>query len=91
MRDSGPIVWKIEKIEALNFNFNGWAKYKNYQLDKKCFSKVAQFLDILWPKSCIKGKPVIVEGGAIDSNGKGTLLTRECLMHPDIQVQTKFH
>jgi agmatine deiminase len=35
-----------------------------------------------------KGKPVIVEGGAIDSNGKGTLLTsEECLMHPDIQVR----
>ena len=34
------------------------------------------------------GKPVIVEGGAIDSNGKGTLLTsEECLLHPDIQVR----
>jgi agmatine deiminase len=32
-------------------------------------------------------KPVIVEGGAIDSNG--TLLTsEECLMHPDIQVRS---
>jgi agmatine deiminase len=35
-----------------------------------------------------KGKAVIVEGGAIDSNGRGTLLTsEECLMHPDIQVR----
>jgi agmatine/peptidylarginine deiminase len=28
MRDSGPIVIKTEQREALNFNFNGWAKYK---------------------------------------------------------------
>src|SRR5690606_2068681 len=35
MRDSGPIVvYNNEKREALNFNFNGWAKYSNYQLDK---------------------------------------------------------
>jgi agmatine deiminase len=37
-----------------------------------------------------KGKPVIVEGGAIDVNGKGTLLTsEECLLHPNIQVRNK--
>jgi len=89
MRDSGPIVIKNgEKREALNFNFNGWAKYKNYQLDKHVPAKVAQFLDIPLTQVMYKGKPVIVEGGAIDSNGKGTLLTsEECLMHPNIQVR----
>lgn len=89
MRDSGPIVIKNgEQREALNFNFNGWAKYKNYQLDKNIPSKVAHFLDIHLTQVIYKGKPVIVEGGAIDSNGKGTLLTsEECLMHPDIQVR----
>ena len=35
MRDSGPIIVKNgTKREALNFNFNGWAKYKNIHLDK---------------------------------------------------------
>jgi len=89
MRDSGPIIVKNgEKREALNFNFNGWAKYKNYQLDKHVPAKVAQFLDIPLTQVMYKGKPVIVEGGAIDSNGKGTLLTsEECLMHPNIQVR----
>ena len=40
-----------------------------------------------------KGKPVVFEGGAIDVNGKGTLLTsEECLLHPTIQVRnTRFH
>jgi agmatine deiminase len=89
MRDSGPIVIKNgEEREALNFNFNGWTKYKNYMLDKHVPAKVAQSLDIPLTQVMYKGKPVIVEGGAIDSNGKGTLLTsEECLMHPDIQVR----
>src|SRR4051812_29346508 len=91
MRDSGPIVVKNgSKREALNFNFNGWAKYKNYQLDKFVPSKVADFIDVPLTQVMYKGKPVIVEGGAIDVNGKGTLLTsEECLMHPSIQVRNK--
>ncbi|SDX08887.1 agmatine deiminase family protein [Flavobacterium degerlachei] len=89
MRDSGPIVIKNgDQREALNFNFNGWAKYKNYQLDKHVPATVANFLDMPLTQVMYKGKPVIVEGGAIDTNGKGTLLTsEECLMHPNIQVR----
>lgn len=92
MRDSGPIVIKNGKKgrEALNFNFNGWAKYKNYQLDKLVPAKVAKFLEIPLTQVIYNGKSVIVEGGAIDSNGKGTLLTsEECLLHPSIQVRNK--
>jgi len=89
MRDSGPIIVKNDsKREALNFNFNGWAKYKNFQLDKFVPSKVAEALKIPLTQVTYKGKPVIVEGGAIETNGKGTLITsEECLMHPTIQVR----
>jgi len=89
MRDSGPIIVKKDsKREALNFNFNGWAKYKNFQLDKFVPSKVAEALKIPLTQVTYKGKPVIVEGGAIETNGKGTLITsEECLMHPTIQVR----
>lgn len=89
MRDSGPIiVHNGSKREAINFNFNGWAKYKNYQLDKLVPSKVANHLQIPVIQATYKGKPIILEGGAIDVNGKGTLLTsEECLLHPNIQVR----
>jgi agmatine deiminase len=89
MRDSGPIIVQNgTKREALNFNFNGWAKYKNINLDKQVPAKVGEFLNLPVTQVSYKGKPVIVEGGAIDSNGKGTLLTsEECLMHPNIQVR----
>jgi agmatine deiminase len=89
MRDSGPIIVKNgSEREALNFNFNGWAKYTNFQLDKNVPAKLGDFLKIPVTQVMHKGKPVIVEGGAIDTNGCGTLLTsEECLMHPTIQVR----
>lgn len=89
MRDSGPIIVKNGATrEALNFNFNGWAKYSNYRLDKHVPKTIAKALNIPLIQVMYKGKYVILEGGAIDSNGKGTLLTsEECLLHPTIQVR----
>ncbi|MBU3682285.1 MAG: agmatine deiminase family protein [Flavobacterium sp.] len=89
MRDSGPIVVKNgEKSEALNFNFNGWAKYSNYQLDKHVPKQVSDLLNIPLTQVMYKGKPVVLEGGALEVNGKGTLITsEECLLHPNIQVR----
>ena len=90
MRDSGPIIVESadKTTEAINFNFNGWAKYKNYHLDKAIPGMISQKLGIPLTVATYKGKPVILEGGAIDSNGKGSLLTsEECLLHPSVQVR----
>ncbi|WP_308992534.1 agmatine deiminase family protein [Mariniflexile litorale] len=91
MRDSGPIIVKSgASRKAINFNFNGWAKYNNYKLDKHVPAKVAEFLNIPLEQATYKGKPFILEGGAIDVNGKGTLITsEECLLHPNIQVRNE--
>tara|TARA_R110002096_G_C14607160_1_gene723147 strand:+ start:1264 stop:2301 length:1038 start_codon:yes stop_codon:yes gene_type:complete len=89
MRDSGPIIVKnSSKRVALNFNFNGWAKYNNHKLDKGVPSKVADFLKMPLEQVTYNEKPVVVEGGAIEVNGKGSLITsEECLLHPTIQVR----
>ncbi|MEL0456282.1 agmatine deiminase family protein [Flavobacteriaceae bacterium SZ-1-7] len=89
MRDSGPIIVKNGKQrKAMNFNFNGWAKYSNHRLDKGVPEKVAETLNISVEQAMINGKPFVLEGGAIDVNGKGTLITsEECLLHPTIQVR----
>ena len=89
MRDSGPLMVQHNgRREALNFNFNGWAKYSNYLLDRHIPEKVADYLQVPLTRAVYKGKPVVLEGGAIDVNGKGTLLTsEECLLHPAIQVR----
>lgn len=90
MRDSGPLIVESGKQghEAVNFNFNGWAKYSNYFLDRHVPGVVAIALDLPLTAATYKGRPVVLEGGAIDVNGKGTLLTsEECLLHPGIQVR----
>lgn len=89
MRDSGPIiVFNGAKREALNFNFNGWAKYKNWQLDKFVPTQVGKHLNIPVTQVVYKGKNVVLEGGALEVNGKGTLITsEECLLDPLIQVR----
>ncbi|MGJ5640850.1 agmatine deiminase family protein [Formosa sp. S-31] len=91
MRDSGPIIVKkgSERV-ALNFNFNGWAKYNNYKLDRGVPQVMANAINAPLIQVTYKGKPVVLEGGAIDSNGRGTLLTsEECLLHPSVQVRNE--
>lgn len=89
MRDSGPLFIKTKNsVECLNFNFNGWAKYSNYQLDKNVPKAVSGFFKLPITQVLYKGKPVTLEGGAIEVNGKGTLITtEECLLHPSVQVR----
>ena len=88
LRDSGPIflVNKINKNKVLlNFKFNAWAKYKDYQKDNLINNKISKITKIkkINPTMIInnKLKQVVLEGGAIDVNGKGSiLLTKECLL-----------
>ena len=68
-----------------NWRFNGWAKYPNHKKDDAINDKLARRLELRqWqPTATVAGKPwrVVLEGGAIDVNGAGTLLsTEECLL-----------
>lgn len=70
-----------ESLRAITWRFNAWAKYPNYQRDAKIGSLMAQAAKTaeLCPRH---GKDrVVLEGGSIDVNGQGTLLTtEECLL-----------
>jgi len=83
MRDSGPICVSNEAAEVAynHFVFNGWAKYANHKKDAVAVTKVNQKLRLrLWQPEH-KGRRVVLEGGSIDVNGRGTLLTtEECLL-----------
>lgn len=90
MRDSGPIVVQRSdgKREALQFRFNGWAKYPNHRLDWQVPPAVAKSLKVPITEVCYQGRPVVLEGGAIEVNGKGTLITtEECLLDQKTQVR----
>jgi agmatine deiminase len=83
MRDSGPICVRNETggVAFNHFVFNGWAKYPNHKKDAVAVTKVNQKLKrrIFLPEH--KGRRVVLEGGSIDVNGRGTLLTtEECLL-----------
>ena len=88
IRDFGPIYLinkKKRKKIFINFAFRGWSKYKNFNKDNLVNNRISKFTKIkkIEPKFKIgkKTKRLILEGGAIDVNGKGSiLLTEECLL-----------
>jgi len=89
MRDSSPaFVKRNNKTEAVHFLFNGWAKYDNWKLDRKIPLQISRELNLPLTLAEYKNSHVVLEGGAIDSNGRGTLLTtEECLL--DEKTQTR--
>ena len=82
LRDSFPIFVKNELNQKvlIDWGFNSWAKYKNFNHDNKIGIKIKKFLNLDSVKPKFKNRRIILEGGSIDVNGKGVLLTtRECL------------
>jgi agmatine deiminase len=66
---------------AAVWRFNAWAKYSNWKRDAKISSLMAQSTDAHRIQPVFRNKPVVLEGGSIDVNGQGTLLTtEECLL-----------
>ena len=96
-RDSGcifltpPADHADSGLLALHFQFNAWAKYSNYKLDAKIGARMAKaaHAQVVRPRfgySKATEYPVVLEGGSIDVNGRGTLITtEECLLSPTQQ------
>ena len=79
-RDYCPLFVRREdgQVAATKWIFNGWAKYANYENDDTAGAWVAERLGV---KTYVTG--VVLEGGSVDGNGAGTLLTtEECLLSP---------
>ena len=87
MRDSGPICVANKSGQAAfnHFVFNGWAKYPNHKRDAQAVTRVNKTLrrKIFLPMH--NGGRVVLEGGSIDVNGLGTLLTTEECLQSKIQ------
>ena len=88
LRDSGPIYIINEKTKKkliVNFKFNAWSKYKDYKKDNNINNKLSKLTKVKKIDPVVKinnkSKQLVLEGGAIDVNGKGSvLLTKECLL-----------
>ncbi len=85
MRDSGPIFVREPggRIGVLDWHFNAWAKYDNWHRDDAIPAQVADRLGLPRWEPIVEQRRVVLEGGSIDVDGQGTVLTtEECLLSP---------
>ena len=83
-RDFAPIVVQRDAerdpLAAINFRFNAWAKYPDWPLDQRASEQMVRYLKFpTWAPACAIAssrpshlKPVVLEGGSIDVNGRGS-------------------
>lgn len=97
LRDSGPIFVTNAAGEriALDWRFNAWAKYDNWEADDEVPAFVARGLEVERVQPMFYGQRepvrVVLEGGSIDVNGAGLLLTtEECLLSTTQQRNPAF-
>jgi len=90
-RDAGPIVLRHRdgrRRAAAGFAFNAWAKYRDHGRDARVAGRASRAIGVPLLPVVRGGRKVVLEGGAIDVNGKGTILaTEECLLDPRVQVR----
>ena len=86
LRDSLPTAVRDKatgEISWQSWKFNAWAKYPNYSFDELVPEQVAKLsgLSLNQALRLDQKTPFVLEGGAIETNGSGTLLvTEECLL-----------
>jgi agmatine deiminase len=88
LRDSGPIFLRNTAGQAAitDWKFNAWAKYDDWHLDDQLPGRVSELLSIpRWQPSIQLASGtshrLVLEGGSIDVNGAGSLITtEECLL-----------
>ncbi len=77
MRTSAPEGTPL----ALKFRFNAWAKYSNWRHDEKIGTLMAKAAHAREIRPQSMGARIVLEGGSIDVNGAGAILTtEECLL-----------
>src|SRR4051812_26927868 len=81
VRDFGPITIQSETgVKLLNFNFNAWGSKYAFELDNKISKKLFE-LDA-FSAAEFEDVDFVLEGGSIESDGQGTLLTTSsCLLN----------
>ena len=93
MRDIAPsFVKSSSEVAMVAWDFNGWAKYDNYLRDNEVPSHIAKRRGMLRFRPLASGRhgnpapsAVVLEGGSIDCDGQGTMLTTEECLLSDVQ------
>ncbi|MBZ6379076.1 agmatine deiminase [Pacificimonas flava] len=75
LRDTGPVF--LGKADAASFRFNGWGGKFLMPGDERVARQVAR-----WESAELREWDAVLEGGAIDHDGTGTVITtEECLLN----------
>lgn len=87
-RDHGPAFLVHDNLApaVVDWGFNAWGgKYPPWDSDDSVPTRIAERLGLrFFEPMGPGGKPVVMEGGAIDVSGEGTLLTTtDCLLNPN--------
>jgi len=83
-----PIADRKSETAIVHFHFNAWAKYRDWQKDRRVPETAAKLLRKQLFRAECHGRDFVLEGGGIEVNGRGTLLTtEECYLDPKIQVR----
>jgi agmatine deiminase len=88
-RDSGPVfVRRPGETAIVHFHFNAWAKYPDWRRDRRVPEAAAKRLGKQLFQAECAGREFVLEGGGIDVNGRGTLITtEECYLDLSVQVR----
>ncbi len=70
---------------AVKWHFNGWAKYRNWRADDDAGIETASLSESVLVLPDFAERRVVLEGGSIDVNGSGSLLTTEECLLSDVQ------
>ncbi len=87
-RDSGPIFLRRHdtgSVALTHWKFNAWAKYENWHNDAGFPALAGSMLELPTWQPQVRSQPVVLEGGSIDTNGRGVLLTTEECLLSDVQ------
>jgi agmatine deiminase len=90
LRDSAPtgVLAAAGRVVLLNWAFNAWAKYDNWRLDAAIGAAVERVTG--WPRiepPRPDGGRLVLEGGGIETNGRGLMLVTEEWLLSDVQVR----
>jgi len=91
LRDSAPtgVHARDGSVRWVNWAFNGWAKYRNYRRDLTIGPRIARLTGIPahQPTRADGRGRVVLEGGGIETDGRGTMLVTEEWLLSRVQVR----
>jgi agmatine deiminase len=91
LRDSAPtaVLDGADDVRLVRWGFNAWAKYDNFLRDEKIGAAISAItrLPMCEPRRSDGSGRVVLEGGGIETDGRGTMIVTEEWLLSGVQVR----